>query len=420
MDALPVEAYKRNAMLPPASDHSLPSTLMSTDCHAATAQEAQAWFAEVAEAEATHLAFAPGRVNLIGEHTDYNGGFVLPLAIDRGIYMAGRLRDDAKVRVWSAEQPGTRADFHVDMAVPRGAPPWSNYVRGVVAGFQQAGLAVPGFDAAIYANLPEGGGLSSSAALELATATLVEAMAGVTLPPEQKALLCQRAEHDFAGTPCGIMDQFAVTFGQRGHLLLIDCRTQRREPVPMPSGETSILVINTMVKHALTDGGYAQRRADCHEAARWLGVPELRDVTPAEVEAARPRLPERLFRRARHVTTENDRTLDAVEALRRGAWERLGGMMYASHASLRDDFDVSCSELDAVVSAARGLGLGRGVYGCRMTGGGFGGCCVALVQTGRAREIGETIRTRYREVTGISPTIFVTQPGDGCAILRQP
>jgi galactokinase len=293
-------------------------------------------------------------------------------------------------------------------------------VRGVIAGLQAAGAEVPGFDAVVHATLPGGGGLSSSAALEVAMATLGELLAGVTLDPERRALLCQKAEHDFAGTPCGIMDQFAVVFGKRGHLLLIDCQSRARTLVSMRGDDVSLLVINTMVKHELNDGGYKSRRDDCYEAARLLGVGELRDATPQRVDEERALLPERLFRRARHVVTENVRTLAAVDALRAGEWQQLGELMYASHASLRDDYDVSCAELDAVVAAARGLGPERGVFGCRMTGGGFGGCCIALVQAARAAEVEAALRASYRAATGIEPTIFATQPADGPAVLLQP
>ena len=208
------------------------------------------------------------------------------------------------------------------------------------------------------------------------------------------------------------MDQFAVVFGKRGHLLLIDCRSLDRELVAMREGEVSLLIINTMVKHSLSDGGYKTRRDECTEVAKLLGVESLRDATPQTVDKARSRLPEALFRRARHITTENERTLMAVDALRRGAWSELGQLMYRSHASLRDDFKVSCPELDIVVDEARALEE-KGVFGCRMTGGGFGGCCIALVDSGHASEIGEAISAGYRKASGILPLIFATQPGDG-------
>ena len=391
-----------------------------TSDHDHASRVARQIFRDKTGAEASHVVYAPGRVNLIGEHTDYNGGFVLPMAIGLGISIAARARTDRRVRMWSAQRPAEPVEFEVSGAMPPGEPAWSNYVRGVIAGLQAAGAEVPGFDAVVHATLPGGGGLSSSAALEVATATLGELLAGVTLDPERRALLCQKAEHDFAGTPCGIMDQFAVVFGKRGHLLLIDCQSRERTLVPMRGDDVSLLVINTMVKHELNDGGYKSRRDDCYEAARRLGVGELRDATPQRVDDARALLPEQLLRRARHVVTENVRTLAAVDALRAGEWQQLGELMYASHASLRDDYDVSCAELDAVVAAARGLGLERGIFGCRMTGGGFGGCCIALVQAARAAEVEAALRASYRTATGIEPTIFATQPADGPAVLLQP
>ncbi len=396
--------------------------LSSSNLHSENrdASAALAFFRETVGEEASHLVYAPGRVNLIGEHTDYNGGFVLPMAIELGIYIAAKPRNDQRIRVWSAEMPEQPAEFIADASVKPGEPSWSNYVRGVVGGLCTAGMPLPGFDACIYANLPPGGGLSSSAALEVSTATLGESLSGMKLDPLKKALLCQRAEHVYAGTPCGIMDQFAVTFAQEGNLLLIDCQSMAREQVPMAGTDTTILIINTMVRHELTDGGYASRRDDCHEAARLLGVKELRDVTPERVDEARDLLSERIFRRARHVTTEDRRTLAAAGALRRGDWSAIGELMYGSHDSLRDDFNVSCEELDAVVAAAKALGITRGVYGCRMTGGGFGGSCVALVQTDKAPEIEAAIREAYVRATGITPTIFSSRPANGATVLVQP
>ena len=400
----------------------LPSPLSTASSAAseAHAERALRHFQELTGTVATHLVYAPGRVNLIGEHTDYNGGFVLPMAIELGVYVAARRRDDRYLRIWSTQLPGPPIEINLDQVIERAPPAWSNYVRGVVAGLSATGAQLPGFDAVIYASLPAGSGLSSSAALEVAVATLGELLAGVTLDPVKKALLCQTAEHRFAGTPCGIMDQFAVIFGQRGHVLLIDCQSLTHQLVPMRGNNASILIVNTMVKHELSDGGYESRRADCHEAARLLGVKELRDVTAARVDEARGLLPERLFRRARHVTTENARTLAAVNALRDGAWEELGELMYASHASLRDDFDVSCAELDLVVEIARELGKKRGVHGCRMTGAGFGGCCVALIDAEQAAALAAAIRDRYRHTTGIDPALLSTQAADGPTVLLKP
>ncbi len=365
---------------------------------------------------ATHMVFAPGRVNLIGEHTDYNDGYVLPMAIDLGVAIAARPRDDQRVRLWSSQLDLEPVEIDLAQPIQPAEPAWSNYVRGVLAGLQAAGLTLPGFDAVIYANLPAGGGLSSSAALEVGTALLGELLAGQQLDPVQRALLCQRAEHAFAGTPCGIMDQFAVSFGQPGQFLLLDCQSQTYQLVPMPTGEVSLLVINSMVKHALSEGEYQKRREDCFQAARILGVPSLRSVTTAQVEASQSCLPDQLYRRARHVTTENERTLAAVEALRHGAWADLGQLMYASHASLRDDYEVSCAELDHLVEIARS----HGVEGCRMTGGGFGGCCIALVRTDGAAAITTAIQADYLARTGRSARAFITEPSAGPRVILAP
>ena len=356
---------------------------------------------------------------MIGEHTDYNGGFVLPLAIGLGISIAARPHnpEDSLARLWSTQFSDECITFELSPELEKAPQHWSNYLRGVLVGCLEAGLHIPGFDALIHADLPPGGGLSSSAALEAATATLAEALSGQLLDPLKKALLCQKAEHTFAGMPCGIMDQFAVIFGEAQHVLLIDCQSLHHESVPWASSETSLLVINTMVKHELTDGGYASRRRDCEAAARLLGARELREVSVEQLESAREQMPELLHMRAHHVIAENERTLAAAEALRRGAWSELGELMYASHASLRDDFEVSCYELDLVVEMARQIGEAGGVYGCRMTGGGFGGCCVAVVKSDQVTAVSENIHRAYRQATGIEPILFSTQPAAGARML---
>lgn len=391
--------------LPPLSQHDSPLSLVRESFRKCTGEEAE------------HVIFAPGRVNLIGEHTDYNGGFVLPMAINLGVYVAARTRSDNHVRVWSPQIDGEAAEFENVSSISKGHPAWSNYIRGVWSGLHEAGVAVPGFDAVIYANLPAGGGLSSSAALEVAFATLGEVLSGKSLEAKSKALLCQKAEHDFADTPCGIMDQFAVVFGRANHLLLIDCQSLTCAPVPIASSDVAFLVINTMVKHELNDGGYKSRRDDCFEAARILGITELRDSSPGQVDAARELLGDQLYRRAHHVVTEDERTLKAVAALKVGDWETLGALMYASHESLRDDFEVSCTELDFVVEASRKIGVAGGVYGARMTGGGFGGCCIALVKADAVNAVSAAISEDYHVATGKIPSVFVTFPSDGPSVL---
>jgi galactokinase len=364
------------------------------------------------------IAAAPGRVNVIGEHTDYNDGFVLPMAIERYAVMAA---DEAaapgQVSVYDAHFKETAA-IDISTVITKGQPKWSNYIRGVLAGFQRRGVKFPALDVAFVSTVPLGGGLSSSAALEVATATLIEAVTGRTLDPVEKALLAQQAEHEFAGVPCGIMDQFISALGREGHLLLLDCRSHRTELVPMSDPLVELLIINTNVKHELGNGEYAQRRAECEQAAKVLGVKALRDATAEQLEALKDRLSEVVYRRARHVIGEIERTLHAAEGIRHSNWPTVGQLMYASHAALRDDYEVSCAELDAVVEIAENIGYRGGIYGCRMTGGGFGGCCVALVKTHDVDAITKRIAADYKTKTGIEATIFSSRPANGAMIVK--
>ena len=357
-------------------------------------------------------ASAPGRVNLIGEHTDYNDGFVLPMAIERHVTIRVRPRGDrlAVLRTQRDRRPVTLDLTETIHPVRRS---WSNYVRGVIEGYRIHGFEIPGFDAEISATLPAGAGLSSSAAIEVATATVVETLCGRSLPREDKALLCQQAEHEFAGVPCGIMDQFAVCFGKAGHALQLDCRSREVVAVPIDAA-VRVLVFDSGVKHSLADGEYAKRRAECASAARCLGVGSLRDVTAADLEAAAGRLPATEFARARHVVGEIARTRAAATALSAGRWAEVGALMAASHASLRDDFEVSCPELDALVEIAAAQ---PGVIGSRMTGGGFGGCTVTLVEEPRAAAAMEAIAAGYRARTGRDCTLFTTRPAAGGSCL---
>ncbi|MEJ5237009.1 MAG: galactokinase [Limisphaera sp.] len=364
------------------------------------------------------MAAAPGRVNLIGEHTDYNDGYVFPMALERYTIAAAAPRSDEVFHCESEEQKEP-VEVRLNQRfqpLPRGS--WGNYPLGVVAGFRERALPVPGMDVLVHSSVPLGGGLSSSAALEVAIATLLEAACGVPLDPVEKALLCQRAEHAYAGMPCGIMDQFIAVLAQRDHALLLDCRSRSYEQVPMRDPGVSVLIINTQVKHALTGSEYPTRRRQCESAAAALGVPALRDVTPAQLTLARDRLDPVVYRRARHVVGEIERTLQAAEAMRQGDWERAGQLMYASHASLRDDYEVSCRELDVVVEAARAIGVEGGVFGCRMTGGGFGGCAVALVRTEAVPAVQARLEAEYQRQTGIRPALFVTRPGRGAWVIR--
>ena len=368
------------------------------------------------------VAAAPGRVNVIGEHTDYNDGFVLPMAIDRYTVIAAApaAKDRNAIQLRSSQVEGVAV---IDLSQPlRPAPKgaWFNYPLGVLAGFAARGAKLSGFDAFIHSTVPLGGGLSSSAALEVATATLLEAATGNQLDPVQKALLCQQAEHEYAGMPCGIMDQFISVMGRQDHLLLLDCRSRIPELVPMTDPSVALLITNTNVKHELTGGGYANRRAQCQEAARALGVASLRDATLGLLERARPSLDPLVWRRARHVISEIQRTLQAAQAVRASDWPTVGQLMYASHSSLRDDYEVSCAELDAVVDIAQTIGARGGLIGCRMTGGGFGGCTVALVRAQALPGITAAISAEYEKRTGIKASLFVSRPAAGATLVNCP
>src|SRR5579885_435171 len=364
------------------------------------------------------MAAAPGRVNLIGEHTDYNDGFVLPMAIERYTVMAADTAGaPGKISVYDLACREV-AEIDISGAVTQGPPKWSNYLRGVIAGFQNRGVKVPALEVAFQSTVPLGGGLSSSAALEVAAATLLEAATGKRLDPVEKALLCQKAEHEFAGMPCGIMDQFTSVMGRENHLLLLDCRSRQTELVPMNDPSVSILIINTNVKHELSGSEYPTRRRQCEAAAGVLRAASLRDVTAEALERARSQMEAVVYRRARHVISEIERTLHAAEGIRAANWPTVGQLMYASHYSLRNDYEVSCPELDAVVDIAESLGYRGGVYGCRMTGGGFGGCCVALVRTDAIETISQKIAADYQARTGAKATIFSSRPAAGAMVVK--
>jgi galactokinase len=270
----------------------------------------------------------------------------------------------------------------------------------------------------VDSSVPFGGGLSSSAAIEVATATLIEAMAGKTLDPVEKALLCQKAEHEYAGVPCGIMDMFASTMGRADHLMLLDCRSRQIEHIPLVDPNISVLIINTNVKHELSGGEYAERRGQCESAARKLDVSSLRDVSIEQLNANHKKLNATELRRARHAVTEIDRTVDAAAAVKAGNWPRVGELMYASHSSLRDDYEVSCSELDLLVELALEIGPSGGVIGSRMTGGGFGGCTVSLAETAKVGAVAEELAQSYRAKTGIDPSIIISRPARGAHVVR--
>jgi galactokinase len=363
---------------------------------------------------------APGRVNIIGEHTDYSGGLVLPMAIDRHtVIAAAPAPADAglRLRLHSAAMDQS-VDIPLAATPVPGEPRWANYARGVVAGFGARGLVPPALDALVISDVPLGGGLSSSAAFEVATATMLEAALGTTLDAAEKARLCRQAEHDYALVPCGIMDQLISVMGDEGGALLIDCRSQQAHLVPFADPSVSLLIANSNVRHSLGDGAYAARMSACVEAAHKLGVPELGQATPAMVAAAEGTLGPLLYRRARHVVTENARTRAAADALGGGDWRVAGTLMYESHRSLRDDFEVSAPELDTLVELAGDVGETGGVFGARMTGGGFGGCTVTLASTDRVAAIGERLAQEYHRRHDRALTWFVSRPARGAHIIE--
>jgi galactokinase len=377
-------------------------------------------------------AAAPGRVNLIGEHTDYNGGLVLPIAIERWCVAVGaqaRVAERSRLlasdlgEMVEIDLRGPVAPVHgIARAVEGGrvrVGSWASYVIGVAAKLAEccgrSGGPARNVDIAVSSSVPLGSGLSSSASLEVAVATLLESAWGMRLEPVETARLCRAAEHEFAGVPCGIMDQFISAMGREGHALLIDCRDERAEPVPMPPPARAVLVVmNTGVHHELAGGEYAKRRDTCAGAAANLGVRELRDATMELIESAKGRLAEIELRRARHVVTENQRVITAVAALRAGDLVAFGRLMSESHASLRDDYEVSCPELDTLVELA---GSVPGVFGARMTGGGFGGCAIALVEPASGDRLVEAVRGGYTARFGRAPSLFATRATGGASMV---
>jgi galactokinase len=362
-------------------------------------------------------ARAPGRVNLIGEHTDYSGGFVMPLAIDREAVVLFRSAEDGPVRLWS-ENYGEWDEFDLDRVERNAAQPWSNYLRSVAFMLQEAGHVLRPIEGIVWGDVPIGAGLGSSAALEVAAALAFCAAAGSQPAPRELALICQRAENRFVGVNCGIMDQFVSVHAQRDRALLLDCRSLEHELLPLDTGAVRILVCNTMVRHALGSSAYNERRASCEEAARRLdarvgGTAQLRDVTPELLRRHADALDPVMLKRARHVVGENERTLRAAQALRDGDYEMLGRLMNASHESLRDDFEVSCEELDLLVELAREQ---PGVLGARMVGAGFGGCTVSLVRAEQADGAARAVREGYRDRTGADPEVYQFRSVAGASV----
>jgi galactokinase len=358
---------------------------------------------------------SPGRVNLIGEHTDYNDGFVLPLALRSGTRVDAARRDDRVLRMLSEQRRDDPVAVDLDALVPGVVEGWAAYVAGVAWALQEHGVDVPGADLVVDGTVPWGAGLSSSASLECAVAGALLALAGTGLPLRDVALLAQHAENDFVGMPCGAMDQFASTHARAGHLLLLDTRSLEVRHIPFDLGRVglALLVVDTRAPHRLVDGEYAARRTSCEEAARRLGVPALRDVT--DLDAALTALTDdTLRRRVRHVVTEDRRVLDVVDLLEAGDVRGIGPLLTASHVSLRDDYDVSCPELDLVVDTA----LAAGALGARMTGGGFGGSAIALVESYAVDGMRTQITSAFRAAGLTEPGFVDAEPGDGYGPVR--
>jgi len=357
---------------------------------------------------------APGRVNIIGEHTDYNDGFVLPMAIDRAAWIALRPRPDDRVVVHSL-------DFHETVefgiaGVRHQKQKWAEYIKGMAWALREAGHPLRGWEGTVAGDVPIGAGLSSSAALEMAAARAFAAAAGLTWEPAAMARLGQRAENQWVGVNCGIMDQMISAAGKAGHALLIDCRSLETQLVPLPPG-TVMVVLDTATRRGLVDSAYNERRQQCEAAAAYFQVKALRDVTPVVFESCADGLDPVTRRRARHVVGENDRTLSAAAAMRAGDAVRLGALMNESHDSLRDDFEVTNAELNVMVECAR---RASGCFGARMTGAGFGGCALALVTAAAAGEFAAQVTAEYQRVTRRAPAVYVCRATNGAEIVAGP
>ncbi len=358
------------------------------------------------------LIRAPGRVNLIGEHTDYNDGFVLPMAIDRAVYLALRPTDSETVSIHLLDF-NSDVSFALDDFSKADEMSPAEYVKGVAWALQEAGHALRGFEGVLKGNVPVGAGLSSSAALELTIARAFAALSDIDWNPAQMARLCQTAENQWVGVNSGIMDQMISAAGEAGHALLIDCRSLETTSLPLPAG-TAVAILDTGTRRELADSEYNARRQQCETAAQFFDVKALRDVTVERFETMADGLDEVVMRRARHVITENNRVQQAMQAMQQNDKRALGKLLNASHASLRDDYDVSSKALDTIVAAAQAH---PATYGARMTGAGFGGCAVALIDASQADNFEVFVMERYSERTPHTPAVYICQPSAGAALL---
>ncbi|MFN8379171.1 MAG: galactokinase [Anaerolineae bacterium] len=356
---------------------------------------------------------APGRVNLIGEHTDYNDGFVLPMAIDRQVVIALRPRHDGYVVVYSLDFDESVEFSPMEMEDRREGGLWIEYMEGVAWALQEAGYTLNGWEGVVGGDVPIGAGLSSSAAIELATARAFAEISDLPWQPAQMALLAQRAENEWVGTKCGIMDQMISAAGVEGRALLIDCRSLETDAVPLPDG-TVVVILDTATRRELVTSAYNERREQCEAAAAYFGVPKLRDVSWARFEAEQDGLDPVVRRRARHIISENARTEAAAEAMRRGDAPELGRLMDASHVSMRDDFEITNDALNVMVAIAQAHPAS---FGARMTGGGFGGCAVALVSADQAQQFAADVSRDYTAATGLTPAVYVTPAAAGASVV---
>ncbi len=368
-----------------------------------------------------HFVRSPGRVNLIGEHVDYNDGFVLPMAIEPHVMFACRGREDGVIRIASTVFPQEIVEFSLEKKIERGQPAWANYSRGVAAEMISAGITLTGMDALISNTLPVGGGLSSSAAIEVGTARALLGLMETDIDEDRLALICQKAEHNYALVPCGIMDQMIVVAGRKDHALLLDCRDLTRQFIPLDSNELRVVIVNSMVKHELTGGEYAERRRQCEEGVKFFqksdpAIRALRDVKMVEVERAQDKMDDVVFRRCRHVVGEIQRTMRFATLLSERQYEAAGELMRQSHNSLRDDYEVSTPELDLLAEEAMKI---RGVYGARMTGGGFGGCIVALAQPRAVDALLDHLDQTYHAAFQRKPAGFITTASAGAELLKR-
>ena len=368
----------------------------------------ESFFEKFGEAPA-FLVRAPGRVNLIGEHTDYNDGFVLPMAIDRAVWIALRPRPDRRVAVHALDY-GRKASFSLDNF--RRSSGWIEYVKGVAYGLQAEGFRLEGWEGVLAGDVPRGAGLSSSAAVEMAAARAFTSVSGIAWEPERMARAGQVCENRWVGVKSGIMDQMVSAAAVEGHAMFLDCRSLEYEHVPLPNG-AAVVVLDTSTRRGLVGSAYNERRYQCELAARTLGVKTLRDVSWHEFKVKSKKLGGSVLKRARHVVSENQRVLDAVAAMRSGDVARLGLLFNASHASLRDDFEVSSEALNWIVEAAQSQ---AGCYGARMTGAGFGGCAVALVDGSKLEAFVPAVEAEYRQRSGLEAGVYVCRASAGASV----